>query len=319
MANFAGVDIGGTKIIVAIGDETGRLSSRTRLATAQFTHGPDALDAIADAIQALSEEAGIPMNSLTAIGIGCPGPLKAGQLLKTANRPTWEGLDIENGLHMRCGLPTFVENDATAAAIAESLYGAGKGAPEMIYVTVSTGIGAGIVVNGHRHAGVHGNAGELGHIVINPEGVLCSCGHYGCLETLASGTAIARMAQEQQQASPVLRQVDTVDASVVFAGALQGDSVCQAILQTAAQYLGLGLSYLVNLYNPQVIVLGGGVIVHHHEWLEAIRHATEQFSLAPLFHAVTIVPARLGADSGIQGAIAAAVSGHAFGSATRVV
>ncbi len=311
MDYFAGVDIGGTKIAVGIGDASGSIIVESQLVTAEIAEGGQALDAITDQINQLCQKIGITRQQLRAIGVGSPGPLDGGKLLKTANLPEqWDGLDIEGGLELRSGVLTVVENDATAAAMGEWLYGAGKGLRHMVYVTVSTGIGAGMVVNGMRDAGIQGNAGEFGHLVMKTDGPLCRCGKHGCLETLSSGTAIARMATERVADSPFLQAASALDSASVFAGAYANDPTCQSILESAAFYLGLGLSYLVNLYNPQMIVLGGGVMAHHHEWIAAIRENTKRFSMDAMYPAVQIVPAQLGTASGVQGALAAAVMGQ---------
>ncbi len=311
LAYFAGVDVGGTKIAIGIGDESGKILREDRLITADIIDdGGRALDAIAKKIAELCQQSGIELKNLSSIGVGSPGPLNGGKLLKTANLPQWEGLDLEAGLMSRCGVPAFVENDATAAAMGEWLYGAGKGLTHMLFVTVSTGIGAGIVVNGQRDGGIQGNAGEFGHIVMKPDGFLCRCGKHGCLETLASGTAIARVAKEQAQNSPYLRNIKDVDAAAVFDGYAEQDAICQDVLEQASHYLGLGLSYLVNLFNPQMIILGGGVIANHHEWLKSITANTKKYSMDAMYQAVTIAPAQLGANSGLQGALAAGVMGQ---------
>ena len=308
MAYYAGVDIGGTKIAIGIGTESGEILGEGRLMTADFKDGGKGLDAIAGEIEKLCHQIGISMESLARIGVGSPGPLDGGKLLKTANLPTWEGVDLSTGLKVRTGRMTAVENDATAAAIGEWLFGAGKGLKHFVYVTVSTGVGSGIVVNGSRYAGVQGNAGEIGHLVMKPDGRLCRCGRRGCLETLVSGTAIQRTAVEQAEASPYLKTLAAIEAQDVFAGALNGDGTCRAIMQDAAQYLGLGLSYLVNLFNPQAIILGGGVIVNQPEWLDMIIPFVADYSMTDLYHPVHITLAQLGQDSGLQGALATAIS-----------
>lgn len=308
MAYFAGVDIGGTKIAVGIGLETGHILAESRLVTSDFQSGSDALDAIGMEIDKLCRQANISIEAVAGVGVGSPGPLDGGKLLKTANLPTWEGVDLEAGLRLRTGRPTAVENDATAAAIGEWLFGAGQGLQHFVYVTVSTGVGAGIVANGKRYAGVQGNAGELGHLVMVPDGLLCRCGRHGCLETLASGTAIQKSASAQQDRSPYLGSLSDIETSRVFEGASQGDLTCQAIILDAAKYLGLGLSYLVNLFNPQALVLGGGVIVNQPEWLGTIRDFTASYSVKAMFQPVDIILAKLGKDSGLQGALATAIT-----------
>jgi glucokinase len=308
LAYYAGVDIGGTKIAVGIGRETGDILGEGRLMTSEFTDGDKGLDAIAGEIKELCDKLGISMDSLSRIGVGSPGPLDGGKLLKTANLPTWEGVDLSAGLKLRTGRPTAVENDATAAAIGEWQFGAGKGLQHFVYVTVSTGVGSGIVVNGSRYAGIQGNAGEIGHMVMKPQGSVCRCGRRGCLETLASGTAIQQRAMERAESSPYLKTMATIEAQDVFAGAVKGDLTCQSIIREASQYLGLGLSYLVNLFNPQALILGGGVMVNQPEWLNIIIPFVAEYSMADLFQPVNIALAQLGTDSGLLGAIATAVT-----------
>lgn len=312
MAYFAGVDIGGTKIAVGIGNTEGKILHEMRFPTEEVPRGEDGLNRIADAVKSLCAEEKNPgpqirFEEIAAVGIGSPGPLNRGTLLKTANLPGWEGINLASGLQTRLEIPCRVENDATAAGMGEWMFGAGRGTSHMAYVTVSTGIGSGIITNSQLYSGGRGNAGELGHLVLIPDGPPCHCGQQGCLETLASGTALARIATERRSESPFLQQHQELDAPTVFAGAKAGDTVCQTIIEDMTRYLGQGLSFLVNLLNPERIVLGGGVMVNGDLLLPRIQQYTEQYSMPALYRTTEIVLAGLGQDSGLVGALAVAL------------
>lgn len=309
MTYYLGVDIGGTKIAVGVGDQEGHILAQSRVKT-PVDDADQGLNAIGQQAQSLCAQMGLGLDRIAAVGVGTPGPLDGARLLKTANLPGWEGVDLADSLTKRLGCPTFVQNDATAAAMGEWLYGAGRRVNHMVYVTISTGIGSGLIVNGREDGGAQGNAGEFGHLVVKRQGPPCRCGNFGCLETLASGTAIARRGREEKDRSPFLRRHDVIETKTVFEGAAAGDPRCQAIISEVVDYLGLGLSYLVNLFNPERIVLGGGVMAHvDHAFVEALEAATGQYSIPPMFQVVTLTQAAFKDDSGLVGAFAVAMQG----------
>ncbi|MCY0885470.1 MAG: ROK family protein, partial [Firmicutes bacterium] len=209
-AAVVGIDIGGTKVAVGVAPWEGGEPWRTaRLETAALPPGEEALDRIAAAARELVAAAGLPWQAVRGAGVGSPGPFRGGRrLYRPANLPGWDGLDLEAGFQARLGCPVRVENDANAAAWAEWRQGAGQGSRSLVFVTVSTGIGAGMVLDGRLYEGAEGNAGEIGHWVLDPKGPLCHCGRRGCLETLASGTALARMAADRRAGSPYLQAVE---------------------------------------------------------------------------------------------------------------
>jgi len=178
-------------------------------------------------------------------------------------------------------------------------------------VTVSTGVGAGLVLNGEPYGGPHGNAAELGHIVIDPNGPQCNCGLTGCLEAVASGTAMGRVGRERASTSPFLQTLDrdAVGAKEVIQGWTQHDPVCSEIVEQISQYLGHGLGILVNLVNPERIVLGGGVMNAGLPLLDRIRHWTEVYSMPTLYHETEVLLSSLGDSTGVMGAIAVAMVG----------
>lgn len=311
MKKYVAVDVGGTKIAVGVGEESGRFLGTSVFSTDTKWSQDAVLDRIAETVDQLVSETGLEHADLVRLGLGSPGPLDGPRLLETSNLHNWMGLNWETGLESRLNLPVSVQNDATAAGLGEWMYGAGRGTNDCIYVTVSTGIGAGIVAGGRLYAGARGNAGEFGHIVMNPTGPECPAGHQGCLESLASGTAIRRQGQAQQSASAYLGGLDAVETKDVFDGYEAGDPVCRAIVEAAADQLGLGLSYLIDLFNPEKIILGGGVATHAPaSYRERLWHAATRWSLKTMAGVVELVPAQLGGDSGLKGALAAAVTEH---------
>lgn len=307
MAYLVGVDIGGTKIAFGIGTPDGKLAAVERFSTRHYASGIDALSAVAERVHAMRRDLGIAPRELVAAGVGSPGPLLGSRLGRSANLPGWEGTDLRAGLQaLNC--PVFVQNDATAAAIGEWRFGAGQGCRDMVYVTVSTGIGSGLILEGRPYAGVDGNAGELGHLVMKPDGPRCHCGRSGCLEQLASGTAIARRGQERLTDSPYLSRLSAVTTADVFGGAAAGDPVCAEIIADAARYLGLGVSYLIDLLNPERIVFGGGVMGAGTVFLQQIAEQAACFTLPDLFRGTELQPAGLGEHSGVLGAVAVAAT-----------
>lgn len=309
MSYFIGIDIGGTKVAIALADHMGKIIKEDRIATRELTDGTSALNAMADTVKEVVGGSHVPWDDVMSIGVGSPGPLNNGTLLKTANLRSWEGINFKDGLSMRLNKPVFVENDATAAAIGEWMYGAGKNYHHMIYITVSTGIGSGIIVNGQPYSGGTGNAGEFGHLVMNPKGIQCNCGNQGCLETIASGTAIRNRGRALKNESSFLGRLSEIDTADVFSGVDKGDPVSMAIIDEAVSALGLGVSYLVNLFNPEIIVLGGGVIMGNEGLVERIAKSARRFSTPELFTVVTFQRAKLAQDSGTQGAIAVGITG----------
>lgn len=308
---FIAIDVGGTKIAVGVGREDGELGATQFLVTHPDWTRDEVLDQVAQAVREVSAAEHLAPGDVTWAGLGTPGPLDGPTLLETANLHAWKGLNWKTGLQSRLGMSVAVANDATAAGLGEWLYGSGRGTQDCLYVTVSTGIGAGIIASGRLYAGARGNAGEFGHMIMQLDGPQCALGHRGCLESLASGTAIRRDARARQQASKFLQELDEIDTKDVFTGYVNGDEVCQEIIEQAADRLALGLSYLVDLFNPELIVLGGGVATHAPQsYLQRIDARLRVWSLPALADAVRVVPAQLGEDSGLLGALALAVMGQ---------
>jgi glucokinase len=252
---------------------------------------------------------------LAAVGVSFGGPVDAtqGLVLLSHHVPGWEKVPLREWLDERLGVPAAVDNDANVAALGEHRFGAGQGCDSLLYVTVSTGVGGGWILNGRPYRGADGMAGEIGHMIIDPAGPVCTCGQRGCLEALAAGPAIARRAQERlaedPQAGQALRalvggEVQALTARHVSQAAEAGDELSRRVLDEAAHALGRGIGSAISLMNPQRVVVGGGVAKSGQRYFGAVRTAAR--ATAPPEMTVEIVPSALGDDTPLWGAIALA-------------
>ena len=250
------------------------------------------------------------------IGIGFGGPVdhRAGVIRRSHHVEGWDGVALGQLLAAAAGLPTFLENDANAGGLGEAWFGAGRGAHSLLYVNIGTGIGGAIILDGRIHRGAHGNAGEIGHVVIAPgQGPVCTCDKRGCLEALAAGNALGEAArrrlQEQSGADSVLVALPLAQISggQVGAAAQEGDPLALDIVREAAEYLGLALAGAANLVDPELIVIGGGVAELGEVLLTPTREAFGRYATPPVADSTTIVQAQLGYDAGVIGAAAVAL------------
>lgn len=304
-----GVDVGGTKTLLALVDPHGGVQARRRMETPQ--RGPeDFVRRLAGELAALLQEAGRRREEVLGLGVGAPGPLdpQSGVVFEPPNLAGWRDVPLAAMLREAAGIPTWVENDANAAALAEAWVGVGVGVRDLIYITVSTGIGGGLILNGELYHGVSGTAGEVGHMTVEPEGPLCGCGRRGHLEAVASGGAIARMAQEALRAGRETRlralSPQALTAEAVAEVARQGDAVAREVYARAGAYIGLAVASLVNVLNPAMVVFGGGVSKAGDLLLEPVRRVVRERAFRRPAEAVQIVPAALGDDVGVIGAAA---------------
>jgi glucokinase len=313
---FLGIDLGGTKIVAGLVDREGRIVARHHRDT-EAKEGQDAVfRRLVDVTTQLLTTKGINRQQVAAIAIASPGPIDARRGVVTAppNLPGWRDVPLGRMIQEEFGLPTSLENDANAAALAEHRFGAGQGSDHMIYATVSTGIGGGFVLGGRLYTGATGGAAEFGHTTVLPSGPLCGCGNRGCLEAVASGSAIAREARERvQRGVPTLiaelaaGNLDSITAKLVAQAADQGDWEANAILGQAMTYLGVGMANLVNLLNPQLLVIGGGLTKMGERLFEPVRRAIDLRAFATAARAVELRSAQLGDDVGLLGAAAVAM------------
>lgn len=304
-----GLDIGGTRLRAAIASADGGEMIDVRRLNTPSDRGPEAsVDLIAGMLRELAAGQAIELTEVASLAAGIPGPTdpEKGILFNAPHLPYWSNVPFAQMLTDATGIPSHIRNDAQMAAYGEYRRGAGQGSRHLVYVTVSTGIGGGIVVDGSLYGGAAGTAGEVGHIVVVADGPLCSCGRHGCLEALSSGTAMARIAAERVKAgeSSSLAQLNApITSERVAVAASDGDALATSVLTTAGRHLGLGLGSLLNVLAPEVLVLGGGAIQAGPLLLDPMHSAIkEQTFQATLVHA-RIELAGLGQDAGLAGAI----------------
>lgn len=294
-----GIDIGGTKIALGLVDSDGLVLSKTSLATDLSITPSDMVDKIAEAVRQLLSEGNLHQDDLLGIGIGAPGPLntKLGQIAEPPNLRNWWGFPIVQSFKRHFAAPIVLENDATAAALAEKWMGAAKSADHFVYITISTGIGAGIYSHGRLITGATGNAGDIGHMVIDPNSRTCTCGQRGCFEYVASGTAIAR------EASSLLGR--PVTSKEAFELALSGqDQAIEKLVHRTFEYIGIGCVTLINTFDPEMLVIGGGVSQVGAPLFEAVSDYIKRNALNPSGRNTPVVPAALQQEAGLIGAAA---------------
>lgn len=250
-----------------------------------------------------------------AIGVSFGGPVDAarGRVILSHHVAGWEDTPLREQLQAAFHAPVGVDNDANVAALGESIYGAGQGCASMFYITVSTGVGGGLIIGGKIFNGADAMAGEIGHTIADPRGALCICGRHGCVEAIACGPAIARDARARLSASPSLgtilrarvgNDLTAITGERVAQAANAGDPLAQAVMDDAARALGFGIGTVITLINPELIVIGGGVSKSGERWWAQVRAAAHANTLPQM--RVTIVPAALGDDAPLWGAIALA-------------
>lgn len=289
-----GIDLGGTKIALGI-LEGERLIYRARIPTPH--EGADSV------LQAMVTEASKAMAAseapVTAVGVGTPGPIDyaRGVVVFAPNIARFRNVPLRSRLEEALERPVAIENDANAAALAEHHLGAARGAESSLFVTVSTGIGGGLVAGGRVRRGAYGQAGELGHLTVLPGGPVCGCGNQGCLEAVASGRALARDAS--------YAYAEPVDTAALFERWRAGETKARRIVEAAVGYLGQALADAQKLWDPEIVVVGGGVAAGGGEvWLERLHRAFKEHAAG--WRTAPLVPARLGGDAGVIGAALAA-------------
>jgi glucokinase len=307
------VDIGGTKIAAVVATRDGEILARGYNRT-PVQAGPEAITrSILGTIAETMASGRVSPPQLLGMGVAVAGIIDGdeGRVVFTPNLPGWIDVPLKAAIEERFGVPTCMGNDATLAALGEWCFGLNKKVANLIYVTVSTGIGTGIVTDGRLYAGAHGFAGEAGHMTVDEDGPGCNCGSTGCWEALASGTALAREAKKKIGRGADTSMVELVggdssriDASVVFEAAQRGDGLARELISRLAYYFGVGLANLVNIFDPELILVGGGVAKMGDLLLQPARKVVKERAYVTLTHDVEIRPAVLGEDSGLLGAVA---------------
>ena len=284
-----GIDLGGTKIEAALATPGGRIITDVNIPTEAYKGKTQVINNIKKAVNALIRG---QHAKISCLGIGVPGPIlyDKGIVIEPPNLPGWKRVNLKKILEKEFKVPVHLDNDANCAALAEAYFGAGKYACHFIYITISTGIGGGIIIDRKLYRGAIGAAGEFGHMIIDSKGYTCGCGNVGCFEAQASGTAIKKRAG--------------MDAIAVELAARQGDKKALRVIEETAHYLAIGIANLVNIFNPEIVVLGGGVSKMRELLLVPIRRQFKKYALTLPSKNVKIVRAKLGDKAGVLGAIA---------------
>ncbi|MGG3574764.1 ROK family glucokinase [Bacillus gobiensis] len=302
---LVGVDLGGTTIKIAFVDFEGTIQYKWEIPTDKS--GETIVADIAQAIDDKLSEINQPKRKLCALGMGAPGPVdyNSGIIYETVNLG-WKNYPLQEHLHTETGLPAAVENDANIAALGEMWKGAGNGANDLILVTLGTGVGGGIIVNGEVVHGINGAGGEIGHICSLPSGgALCNCGKTGCIETIASATGIVRIAleklKEHGDQPSLLRKHSFITAREVFEAAKAGDELAMEVIEYVTGHLGLVLGHLGSALNPSQIVIGGGVSKAGELLRSKLEKAYKKYAFPRAANSAEISIAELGNDAGVIG------------------
>ena len=311
----AGVDMGATHLTILVANCAAHVIEEMEIPF-DITRDPAAcLDQADELLREVTRRACIQVEDLLAIGLGVPGPIlaEAGTVIAPPIMPGWDRYPIRDTLEKRWGRRVSLNNDAELGAVGEWAYGAGRSARNLAYIKVGTGVGAGLLLDGHIYRGATGSAGEIGHLTVDVNGPVCTCGNRGCLETIASGQAIARRAQEAVRAGKQTQMSlqgnnGILTAEDVATAAGRGDLVAQQIIAESGAQLGVAIAGLVNLINPNMVVVGGGVAQIGDLFLEPVRREVRRRSLPASARTVQITTALLGRRSISMGAVVQAAS-----------
>lgn len=301
-----GIDLGGTSIRTALCDREGAVLSEGIKATLANRGEDEVLHRIFEAVEeTVADE---PWNRIACIGMGAPGPVDAesGSIITTPNLP-FRNFSLTKALQERFGVPAHLDNDASVAALGEHRFGAGKGVRNMIYMTISTGVGGGCIIDGDFYSGTNANAMEIGHMIIDKHSPYrCNCGRYGDVEALCSGRSIERRAKEAiaGEKDTMLRRFVVPTTREVHEAYLEGDHEAIRILEEMFDNLGLAIANLMLVLDPELVVLGGGVTQIGELFFDKVRLSCKKYSFAHMYEKLRIVPSMLGQDTSLMGAVA---------------
>jgi len=310
-----GIDFGASHLSILMGDLGANILEEIEIPI-NINDGPNTcIDQADHLLRDLLVKSGRELHEILAIGVGVPGPIVSdeGMVLAPPIMPGWDRFPIRDTLEKMWGCPVSLSNDSELGVLGEWAAGAGRGEQNLAYIKIGTGIGAGLLLDGQIYRGVTGSAGEIGHLTIDENGPLCACGNHGCLEAIAGGTAIALQAQEaarkgQRTQLSSIKPIEAITARDVAAAARLGDLVAQQILTHAGTYVGIAIAGMVNIFNPGMVIIGGGVAQSGDILLEPIRLAVQRRSLPAATRAVRITTAMLGRRSSSMGAIIQAIT-----------
>jgi glucokinase-like ROK family protein len=308
-----GVDIGASHLLVLVADLHGTILAEAERPL-RIEAGPEmCLQQAYAVVEATLAQAGSDLSEVRAIGVGVPGPVIANEGIVSAPpiMPGWDAFPIRAAVEQRWGKPTTLDNDADLGALGEWRFGAGQGATHLAYIKIGTGIGCGLLLDGRIYRGVLGTAGEIGHVTVSESGAPCTCGNFGCLEAMAGGRAIAQRAQlalkAGQRTELAQCEASEVTARDVAEAAARGDQVSQQLLADAGRHIGSAVASLVNLINPGLVVLGGGVTKAGTYLLDPLQQAVAERTMRPARQATQVVLGTLGRRSVALGAAAMAL------------
>ena len=306
-----GVDLGGTNLKALCVEQDGAILARTECPT-NAEKGPDAvLQTIIRTVNQLIRDCDSASARIIGVGIGAPGPLnpETGVVLKAPNLPGWKNIQLRERVADALKMPIKIENDANLAALGEYWKGAGANASVLVCLTLGTGVGGGVIINGRIFSGSSFIGAELGHMSIKYDGLPCGCGGYGCLEAYISATSIIKrttLALERGARSSLATihnyDVSRLTAHDVYKAAVDGDDLARHIMEETGMLLGIGLANVGNIFNPDVVVIGGGVAGAFDILIEPARRELQKRAMPGIMDTMTIVPAQLGSDAGSIGA-----------------
>ncbi len=305
------VDLGGTRIRAARCRADGTIEARTE----QFTRSEEGANAVVERIAESLRDVWPAKGKVTSIGVVAPGPVDpfTGVIFLAPNIPGFVNLPLRDWLQAIFKVPVIIGNDANLAGLAEWRYGAARGHSHVVYLTVSTGIGGGVIMGGHLLVGSRGLAGELGHVKIDYHGAPCQCGSVGCIEAVASGTGMVRQVRDRmaageksQIADLVSGDLDAINVEAIARAAAQGDTLANAVLDDSFFALGMAVVSFLHSYNPSIVVIGGGVSNLGERMFKPVRDTVSRQVMDPAY-VCPIVPAQLSGDVGLLGALALAL------------
>lgn len=306
MSLFIGLDLGGTNLKYALGRETGEVIVRSNKPSLADQRQDIIFENMFSAVEELLVEAGKNGDQVQAIGIGSPGCIdfNAGKLSgATPNFEFWNNVPIKKRFEEKFSIPTWVDNDANLMALAEARRGAGKNFNNLFCATLGTGIGGGIIINNQIHRGVHFSAGEIGHIIVEYDGKICNCGNRGCLEAYAAAPAMVTRYRKKLKKTGVLFDLPDLSTELIFEKAALNEDLAKQTINETCDYLGVGLAAVANIFDPDAIILGGGVAEAGAEFIKRIEQVVRQYTLKPIARELKVIKAELNLDAGIVGAI----------------
>ena len=313
---YMGIDLGGTKVLALVSTTHGRILGES-VAPTPADQGPQAVvETMVKAAREATLQAGAQPDALSAVGVAAAGAIDRvrGIVVHSPHLAGWDQVPLVEMLQRELKCQVVIANDASLAALGEHRYGAGRGVPNLLYLTVSTGGGGGMIIDNRLYQGAQGYAGEVGHITIKAGGPLCGCGNRGCLETLVSGSALAREARRRLEAgeTSLLRELaggrgaGAISAELVFEALRQGDAMARSIVEEGIHYLAAGLQSLVNIMDPDKLIIGGGLSQQWEAYIEPAVELMREWSFAGMAKELPVAPPELGAQAGALGAIALA-------------